>query len=56
MSKNNLFTKNLKKQILSINTQMESIFNKIKYFKSNYKKFTLTRNNRVFLVLSSVVI
>ena len=56
MSKNNLLIKKLKKQILSINSLMESSFNKLKYLKSNYKKFTLTKNNRVFLVLSSIVI
>ena len=38
MSKHNLLNKKIKKQILSINDLFENIFNKLKYFKSNYKK------------------
>lgn len=56
MSRDNLFTKKLKKQILSINQSIESYFNKLNYFKSNYKKILLSKNNRVFLGIGVVVI
>ncbi len=56
MSKHNLLIKKVKKQILSINDLIESNFNKIKYFKSNYKKILLSKDNRVFLGLATVVI
>ena len=39
MSKHNSFIKKIQKQILSVNDLIESYFNKIKYFKSNFKKF-----------------
>ena len=54
MSKHNLSIKKIKKQILSINDSIESNFNKLKYFKSNYKKILLSKDNRVFL--SGVVV
>ena len=38
MNKHNLLIKKVKKQILSINDLIESSFNKLKYFISNYKK------------------
>ena len=56
MSRDNLFIKKLKKQILSINQSIESYFNKLNYFKSNYKKILLSKNNRVFLGIGAVVI
>ena len=56
MSKHKFSIKNIKKQILSINELIESNFNKLKYFKSNYKKILLNEENRVFLALGTVVI
>jgi len=55
MIKHNFSIKSIKKQILSINEQIESIFNKIKFFRSNYKKIILNRNNRVFLACATVL-
>ena len=55
MIKHNFSIKNIKKQILSINKQIESIFNNLKFFKSNYKKILLDKNNRVFLVSATVL-
>ena len=43
MSKHNLLIKKIKKQILSINDLIESYFNKLKYFKSNFKKILLNK-------------
>ena len=56
MSKHNLLIKKIKKQILSINDLIESNFNKLKYFKSNYKKILLSRENRLVLIIGIVVI
>ena len=56
MSRHNLLNKKIKKQILSINDLFENIFNKLKYFKSNYKKILLNKNNRVFLFVGILVI
>ncbi len=56
MSKHNLINKTFKKKILSINNFIESNFNKLKYFKTNYKKIIINKENKVFLVLISVVI
>ena len=56
MSKHNLLFKKLKKQILSINDLIESNFNRLKYFKSNYKKIILNKENRVFLGSAIAVI
>jgi len=55
MIKHNFSIKNIKKQILSINEQIESIFNKLKFFRSNYKKIILSKNNRVFLACATVL-
>ncbi len=56
MSKHNLITKKIKKQILSINASIESNFNKLKYFRSNFKKIIIDKDNRVFLAIAAVVI
>ena len=56
MIKHNVLIKKLKKQILTINDLIESNFNKFNYFKSNYKKFKLSRNNRVFLTCATVIL
>ena len=56
MSRHNSLNKKIKKQILSINDLFENNFNKLKYFKSNYKKILLNKNNRVFLFVGILVI
>ena len=56
MSKHNLINKTFKKKILSINNFIESNFNKLKYFKTNYKKIIINKENKVFLVLITVVL
>ena len=56
MSKHNSFIKKIQKQILSVNDLIESYFNKIKYFKSNFKKILLNKENRVILGIGIVVI
>ena len=56
MSKHNFLNKKVKKQILSINDLIESNFNKLKYFRSNYKKIILSKENRLVLVIGTVVI
>ena len=53
MSKHNLSIKKIKKQILSINDLIESNFNKLKYFKSNYKKILLDKKLK-FTSLSAI--
>ncbi len=56
MTKHFLSIKKIKKQILSINNSIESYFNKLKYFKSNYKKILLSKDNRVFLGVGIVAL
>ena len=55
MRKQNLSFKQIGKQILSINTLIESYFNRIRQFILNLKKFRFDKNNRVFLGLVAVV-
>ena len=55
MIKHNFLIKNIKKQILSINEQIESIFDKLKFFRSNYKKILLNKNNRVFFTCATIL-
>ena len=56
MNKHNLFIKKIKKQFLSINSLLESYFNKLNLFKSNLKKGEIIRNNKVFIGILVVVI
>ncbi len=56
MSNYNLLIKKIKKQFLSINDHIESYFNKIKYFKSNYKKILFKRDNGLILITGILVI
>ena len=56
MNKHSLLIKKIKKQFLSINSLLESYFNKLKHFKSNFKKSEIIRNNRVYFGLGGVVI
>ena len=55
MRKQNLSFKQIGKQILSINTLIESYFNKLRQFILNLKKFKFNKNNRVFLGLVAIV-
>ena len=50
MRKQNLSFKQIGKQILSINTLIESYFNKLRQFILNLKKFKFDKNNRVFRI------
>ena len=56
MIKHNTFIKKVKKHFLYTNTLIENYFNKIKYFKSNYKKILVKSNNKVVIGLGTVVI
>ena len=56
MSKHNLLNKKIKKQILSINDLIESSFNRLRYFKLNYKKILNSKENRLVLIIGIVVI
>ena len=56
MSKHNLFTKKLHKYFLSINDSIESYFNKLKFFITNFKKTKFLHNNRVFLTAGTIII
>ena len=56
MNKQSLLIKKILKQFLSINSLLESYFNKLKHFKSSFKKGEIIKNNRVFFGLSAVVI
>ena len=56
MSKDNLFTKKLKKQIIYINDLIESYFNKFGIYVATVKKTGLSRNKRVFLITAVIFI
>tara|TARA_Y100001970_G_C14252613_1_gene872926 strand:+ start:4413 stop:5900 length:1488 start_codon:yes stop_codon:yes gene_type:complete len=56
MPKYNLLDKKFKKQLLSINNSLENSFNKIKVLKSNIKKLSLTKDNKVFLGIGIFII
>ena len=56
MQKHNTFTKKLKKQFLSVNNSIENYFNKFNSRNFSIKNFTLSKNNRVFIIIGSVVI
>ena len=56
MNKLNIIPKKLKQRFLSINTTIESYFNKLKFLKSNLKKNQIIKNNRVFFGTAAVVI
>ena len=56
MSKHNSLNKKIKKQILYVNNLIESNFNKLKYFKSNFNKILTNKDNRIFLASAVVVI
>ena len=56
MIKHSSLIKKIKKQILSINTVIENSFNKLKYFKKNYKKIIFNKDNRVFLISATLIL
>ena len=56
MNKHNLLIKKIKKQISSINSLLETYFNKLNSFKSSFQNGELIRNNKVFLVFITVAI
>ena len=56
MSKHKSLIKKIQKQILSVHDLIESNFNKLKYFKSNYKKILISKDNRLILAIGAVVI
>ena len=55
MSKNYLLIKKIKKKFLSTNELIESYFDKLKFFRLNYKKILLNKDNRVFFVFVTVI-
>ena len=56
MPKYNLLDKKFKKQLLSINNSLENSFNKIKVLKSNIKRLSLSKDNKVFLGIGVFII
>ena len=57
MNKHNLLIKKIKKQFSSINSLLESYFNKFNLLKSSLKKGEIIRNNKVlFSILASVIL
>ena len=56
MNKHNLLIKKIKKQFLSINSLLETYFNKLNSLKSNFKKGEIIRNNKVFFTIATVFI
>ena len=56
MNKQIFTSKKFKKQFLSINNSIESFFNKLKFYKSNFKINEIIKNNRVFFGSAAVVI
>lgn len=55
MIKHNLLIKKLNKQILSINYSIENSFNKLRYFRVNYKKIIFNKDNRLFLACATFI-
>ena len=56
MSKHISINKIIKKRFLYVNNLIESNFDKLKYFKSNFKKILFDKDNRLFLSIGIVVI
>ena len=55
MRKQNLLSKKIGKQILSINNLLENYFNSLRRFILDLKKLRFDRNNKVFLVIVSII-
>jgi len=56
MPKHNQFIKKLNSQFVSINNTLESYFNSLKIFITNFKKLKLSQNNKAFLVSIVIII
>jgi len=55
MRKQNLLSKKIRKQILSINNLLESYFNSLRGFILNIKRPRFDKNNKVFLAIVAVI-
>ena len=55
MRKQNLLSKKIRKQILSINNLLESYFNSLRRFILDTKRLRFDKNNKVFLVIVSII-
>ena len=55
MRKQNLLSKKIRKQILSINNLLESYFNSLRRFILDIKRLRFDKNNKVFLVIVSII-
>ena len=55
MRKQNLLSKKISKQILSINNLLEKYFNSLRSFILDTKKLRFDKNNKVFLVIVSII-
>ena len=55
MRKQNLLSKKISKQILSINNLLESYFNSLRRFILDTKRLSLDKNNKVFLAIVSII-
>ena len=55
MRKQNLLSKKIGKQILSINNLLESYFNSLRRFIIDAKRLRFDKNNKVFLVIVSII-
>ena len=55
MRKQNLLSKKIGKQILSINNLLESYFNSLRRFILDTKKLRFDKNNKVFIVIVSII-
>ena len=55
MRKQNLLSKKISKQILSINNLLESYFNSLRRFILDTKRLRFDKNNKVFLVIVSII-
>ena len=55
MRKQNLLSKKIGKQILSINNLLESYFNSLRRFILDAKRLSFDKNNKVFLVIVSII-
>ena len=55
MRKQNLLSKKIRKQILTINNLLESNFNSLRYFLLDAKKLRFDKNNKIFLAIVSTI-
>ena len=55
MRKQNLLSKKIRKQILSINNLLESYFNSLRRFILDAKRLRFDKNNKVFLIVVSTI-